>query len=147
MGSTLLRVERRRRKVDTGNELGQQGADPGVEVCDDAADRGLVLAGRVVDGPVEVADAGQVRAFLPQPRVIARSLAAMVSRVSGLGYSWEVSGPSFSSTSATSGWMCSPGWVPADSARTLPRAWCWVSRRLATDLPPSRTRAKTTCGT
>ena len=52
----------------------------------------------------------------------ARILAAMVSRVSSLGCSREVSSPSFSSTTATSGWMWSPGWVPAERATTRPPA-------------------------
>ena len=47
-------------------------------------------------------------------------LLAIMSRVSAFGDSREVSRPRAASARATSGWICSPGSVPADSATT----WC-----------------------
>ena len=54
----------------------------------------------------------------PQPSVTARSLLAIMSRVNAFGDSREVSRPRAARARATSGWICSPGSVPADSATT-----------------------------
>jgi len=75
------------RKLDVWDELDQQVANAGVEVSHDGERGRLVMSSRVGDWPVDVLHAGHVENSSPQPRVMAMSLAATVSRVSSSGAS------------------------------------------------------------
>ena len=110
--------DHRGREVQAGDQLGQQGAHARVEVGDDPADGRVVLALRVVDRPVDVPDARDVRALLAAAQGDGEVAGGDHVAGQGLGRLARGVEAEASRTRATSGWICSPGSVPAERATT-----------------------------
>ena len=80
MAAAPFTVAGARRRGGSTGEVGEELLDALVDVVADGADLVRALAGRVVEGPVDVRLPGKYGHSSPQPMVMTTSLAATVSR-------------------------------------------------------------------